>query len=288
MTENLRYGPDYQPVEPPTVFDYSKQEGFVRSVEMCNGNGACRKTQGGTMCPSFRATLRREATARAAGPTPCGWRCRASEPLRSELTSQVGPRGARPVPDVQGVQGGVPEQRGRGQAQGGVPAALLPGPAAAARPPADGPHPSAQPPRRAVRAAGQLAASAAAAALAAGEDRPASTAAAACRRCTPTTSAAGSPATRPDPAAGRAGRVLLLDDCFTTYNEPDDRPGGGARAGAGRLRRRAGRPALLRPADDQQGLPAADARRWCASRRRPWPAASPTARRSWAWSRAAC
>ena len=24
---------------------------------MCNGNGACRKTQGGTMCPSFRATL---------------------------------------------------------------------------------------------------------------------------------------------------------------------------------------------------------------------------------------
>jgi FAD/FMN-containing dehydrogenase/Fe-S oxidoreductase len=56
MTENLRYGPDYRPFEPPTVFDYSKQEGFVRSVEMCNGSGVCRKTQGGTMCPSFRAT----------------------------------------------------------------------------------------------------------------------------------------------------------------------------------------------------------------------------------------
>src|SRR6185369_13765492 len=27
------------------------------SVEMCNGNGACRKTQGGAMCPSYRATL---------------------------------------------------------------------------------------------------------------------------------------------------------------------------------------------------------------------------------------
>ncbi len=57
MTENLRYGPGYRPVEPPTVFNYGKQEGFIRSVEMCNGNGACRKTQGGTMCPSFRATL---------------------------------------------------------------------------------------------------------------------------------------------------------------------------------------------------------------------------------------
>jgi FAD/FMN-containing dehydrogenase/Fe-S oxidoreductase len=57
MTENLRYGPGYHPVEPTTLFDYSKQEGFLRSVEMCNGNGACRKTTGGTMCPSYRATL---------------------------------------------------------------------------------------------------------------------------------------------------------------------------------------------------------------------------------------
>jgi FAD/FMN-containing dehydrogenase/Fe-S oxidoreductase len=57
MTENLRYPPGYRPVEPATVFDYGKQEGFVRSVEMCNGSGVCRKTQGGAMCPSFRATL---------------------------------------------------------------------------------------------------------------------------------------------------------------------------------------------------------------------------------------
>jgi FAD/FMN-containing dehydrogenase/Fe-S oxidoreductase len=56
MTENRRYGPDYVPVEPATVFDYSAQEGFVRSIEMCNGSGVCRKLQGGTMCPSFRAT----------------------------------------------------------------------------------------------------------------------------------------------------------------------------------------------------------------------------------------
>jgi FAD/FMN-containing dehydrogenase/Fe-S oxidoreductase len=56
MTENLRYPPGYAPYEPPTVFDYRKQEGFVRAVEMCNGAGLCRKLQGGTMCPSFRAT----------------------------------------------------------------------------------------------------------------------------------------------------------------------------------------------------------------------------------------
>jgi FAD/FMN-containing dehydrogenase/Fe-S oxidoreductase len=56
MTANLRYDPARPAHEPVTVFDYSKQEGFVRSVEMCNGNGACRKTEDGTMCPSYRAT----------------------------------------------------------------------------------------------------------------------------------------------------------------------------------------------------------------------------------------
>jgi FAD/FMN-containing dehydrogenase/Fe-S oxidoreductase len=65
MTESLRYGPGYQPVNPPTVFDYSRQEGFFRSVELCNGNGACRKLQGGTMCPSFRATRDERDSTRA-------------------------------------------------------------------------------------------------------------------------------------------------------------------------------------------------------------------------------
>lgn len=56
MTENLRYGPGYAPAQPATLFDYSRQEGYVRSIELCNGSGVCRKLQGGTMCPSFRAT----------------------------------------------------------------------------------------------------------------------------------------------------------------------------------------------------------------------------------------
>jgi FAD/FMN-containing dehydrogenase/Fe-S oxidoreductase len=64
MTENLRYGPGYAPPEPVTVFDYRKQEGFVRSIELCNGSGVCRKLQGGTMCPSFRATRDEKDTTR--------------------------------------------------------------------------------------------------------------------------------------------------------------------------------------------------------------------------------
>lgn len=65
MTENLRYGTSYHAVEPATLFDYSRQEGFVRSIELCNGNGACRKQQGGVMCPSYRATRDEKDTTRA-------------------------------------------------------------------------------------------------------------------------------------------------------------------------------------------------------------------------------
>ncbi|MFO0951016.1 MAG: FAD-linked oxidase C-terminal domain-containing protein [Isosphaeraceae bacterium] len=55
--EQLRMGEDYHPQEPAhTAFDYSKQGGFARSVEMCSGVGACRKTSGGTMCPSYMVT----------------------------------------------------------------------------------------------------------------------------------------------------------------------------------------------------------------------------------------
>jgi FAD/FMN-containing dehydrogenase/Fe-S oxidoreductase len=64
MTESLRYAPPYHPAEPPTYFDYSRQGGIVRAAELCNGNGACRKMQGGTMCPSYRATLDENDTTR--------------------------------------------------------------------------------------------------------------------------------------------------------------------------------------------------------------------------------
>ena len=35
----------------PTTLDFSRQGGFARSVELCNGAGVCRKTRTGTMCP---------------------------------------------------------------------------------------------------------------------------------------------------------------------------------------------------------------------------------------------
>jgi FAD/FMN-containing dehydrogenase/Fe-S oxidoreductase len=40
-----------------TYYTYDDQEGYRGAVEMCNGAGVCRKTAGGTMCPSFRGTL---------------------------------------------------------------------------------------------------------------------------------------------------------------------------------------------------------------------------------------
>ncbi|MDQ3614700.1 MAG: FAD-binding protein, partial [Chloroflexota bacterium] len=56
MTENLRYGPEYKPVQIKTHLDFSAEGGFLGAVEMCNGAAVCRKLKAGTMCPSFMAT----------------------------------------------------------------------------------------------------------------------------------------------------------------------------------------------------------------------------------------
>ena len=64
MTENLRIGPSYgtHPVE--TVFSFAREGGFAAAVEMCNGQGACRKVIGGTMCPSYMVTRDEEHSTR--------------------------------------------------------------------------------------------------------------------------------------------------------------------------------------------------------------------------------
>ncbi|MFI3297213.1 MAG: FAD-binding protein [bacterium] len=56
MDSNLRYVKSNLNIK--TYFDYSRQGGFVRAVEQCNGSGDCRKSElfAGTMCPTFRAT----------------------------------------------------------------------------------------------------------------------------------------------------------------------------------------------------------------------------------------
>ncbi|QHP68981.1 FAD-binding oxidoreductase [Bradyrhizobium sp. LCT2] len=56
----FRFKPDYRVAELKTKLDWSAYPGagggFQGAVEMCNNNGACRKLEGGVMCPSYRAT----------------------------------------------------------------------------------------------------------------------------------------------------------------------------------------------------------------------------------------
>ncbi|MGY4429498.1 FAD/FMN-containing dehydrogenase [Bradyrhizobium sp. F1.13.1] len=56
----FRFKPDYRVAELKTKLDWSAYPGagggFQGAVEMCNNNGACRKLEGGVMCPSYRTT----------------------------------------------------------------------------------------------------------------------------------------------------------------------------------------------------------------------------------------
>jgi hypothetical protein len=85
MDENFRHPPGAPLPQAPTVFDSEAQGGFFRSVELCNGVGVCRKTQGGAMCPSYRVTRDERDTTRgranavrlalASGGSPRSWTC---------------------------------------------------------------------------------------------------------------------------------------------------------------------------------------------------------------------
>src|SRR6185503_10849274 len=57
ITENLRLGTTYRPAQPPTHFRYPEDNAsLARAVLRCVGVGACRKTDAGTMCPSYMVT----------------------------------------------------------------------------------------------------------------------------------------------------------------------------------------------------------------------------------------
>lgn len=64
MTEHLRFGPKYAPVEIKTRLNFDREGGFLRAIEMCNGAAVCRKTHSGTMCPSYMATRDEKDTTR--------------------------------------------------------------------------------------------------------------------------------------------------------------------------------------------------------------------------------
>lgn len=64
METNLRYGAQYQDKVIKTEFSYRREKSFGAAVHMCTGVGECRKLSGGTMCPSFKATLDEEHSTR--------------------------------------------------------------------------------------------------------------------------------------------------------------------------------------------------------------------------------
>jgi FAD/FMN-containing dehydrogenase/Fe-S oxidoreductase len=80
----FRYAPDYRVGELKTALDWSAYpgagDGFQGAVEMCNNNGACRKLEGGVMCPSYRATRDEKDVTRGRANT-----------LRLAISGQLGP-----------------------------------------------------------------------------------------------------------------------------------------------------------------------------------------------------
>ena len=67
MDSSLRYEKDQETRAFETMFDFSENQGILRSAELCNGSGDCRKSElsGGTMCPSYMATRNEKETTRA-------------------------------------------------------------------------------------------------------------------------------------------------------------------------------------------------------------------------------
>jgi Fe-S oxidoreductase len=93
LDADLRLGADYAPEEPETHFRYPDDRGsFARATLRCVGVGECRKTEGGTMCPSYMVVKDEKHTTRGRarllfemlrGETVSdGWR---SEPVKEAL-----------------------------------------------------------------------------------------------------------------------------------------------------------------------------------------------------------
>jgi FAD/FMN-containing dehydrogenase/Fe-S oxidoreductase len=80
----FRYPPGYRVGEFKTALDWSAYPGagggFQGAVEMCNNNGACRKLEGGVMCPSYRVTRNEKDVTRGRANT-----------LRLAISGQLGP-----------------------------------------------------------------------------------------------------------------------------------------------------------------------------------------------------
>ncbi len=80
-----------------TWFDYEREGGFDHAVELCNGAGVCRKKQGGTMCPSYMATLDERHSTRGRG-----------NALRLAVTGQAVRAGSERAESDNGSENGSP------------------------------------------------------------------------------------------------------------------------------------------------------------------------------------
>ena len=63
IREVLRLSPETKHIEVATFMDFSADGGFAEHVELCNGQGACRRMDGG-MCPSYMVTREEEHSTR--------------------------------------------------------------------------------------------------------------------------------------------------------------------------------------------------------------------------------
>ena len=65
LDENLRLGPAYNPPQLKTHFKFPDDQGsFATATLRCVGVGKCRRTEGGTMCPSYMVTREEQYTTR--------------------------------------------------------------------------------------------------------------------------------------------------------------------------------------------------------------------------------
>ena len=66
MNSSLRFTPGQETKEIKTTLGFEETKGILRAAEQCNGSGDCRKSHimGGTMCPSYMATLNEKDTTR--------------------------------------------------------------------------------------------------------------------------------------------------------------------------------------------------------------------------------
>jgi len=80
----LRFNPDYKTPQTitNTYFSFESDGGFNGLVEMCNGQGSCRKLNNGVMCPSFMATRDEAYSTRGR-----------ANALRAAITGELGSKG---------------------------------------------------------------------------------------------------------------------------------------------------------------------------------------------------